>query len=138
MFHLFSMKTMNNIEFTDNPAIRGKENSYITVSVKAPDVIKSWKSSLFSFEWITAEYKIKPFEDLPEKEQEKRREVEARLQAGKPVEMPILGIGMLDNVEIGSGRAVFLTLVANGVEEIPVHIPVTYKDDFKPFCDVME
>jgi hypothetical protein len=44
-----------------------------------------------------------------------------------------LGIGLQDNVEIGSERAVLLTLAALGYETMPVHIPKSNESDFKHF-----
>ena len=38
--------------FIDNPAIAGKEDKYITVMINVPAALKSWKKSLFSFEWL--------------------------------------------------------------------------------------
>jgi hypothetical protein len=101
-----------------------------------PDVLESWKNSLFSFEWLADDQKIKPVEELTETEREKRKNIESMLDKGLPLEMPVLGMGMLDNVEIGIGREVFLTLAANGITRIPVHIPKLHKDDFGPFCDM--
>lgn len=39
----------------------------------------------------------------------------------------------MDNVEIGAGRDVFLTLASMGLNEIEVHIPQSNKADFKKF-----
>jgi hypothetical protein len=39
----------------------------------------------------------------------------------------------MENVEIGAGRAVFLTLAALGAKKLPVHIPKTHEDEFSPF-----
>lgn len=129
---------MNDLKFIDNPAIKGREHNYVSVTVKVPDILESWRISLFSFEWISSDMAIKSLEELPEKEQGRRMEIEGRLRTGKPLEQPILGIGMLDNVEIGAGRAVFLTLAANGATEIPVHIPVVHEEDFKIFASTVE
>lgn len=124
---------MENIKFVDNDAIEGREQNYVTIRVCVSEVLRSWRMSLYSFEWVTPEFEIKKLEELPEKEQKKREEVEERIRKGVPIEMPILGIGMLDNVEIGSGRAIFLTLAANGLDEMPVHVPAIYSSDFDDF-----
>ena len=60
-------------------------------------------------------------------------EVEAALKSGRPIERPVLGIGIMDNVEIGAGKAVFLTLAAAGHKQIEVHIPSGNRDEFSPF-----
>ncbi len=125
--------SLQNLQFTDNPAIRGREANYVCVRVDVPAVLKSWKLSLYSFEWLARDGTIKAAKDLPPAEQPKRLEVEGKIGAGQPLERPVLGIGILENVEIGSGRAVFMTAAALGAKDIPVHIPRSHEKDFKPF-----
>ncbi len=124
---------VSQIDFTDNPAIKGREDHYEAVTVSIPAILKSWRHSLFSFEWLTADGRIKAPEDLPEGERSKRRSVEDLLARGEPLETPVLGIGLMENVEIGAGKAVFLTLAAHQADTIPVHIPKSHAGDFKPF-----
>ena len=119
--------------FVENPVARARPEQYLDITVSVEKVLKSWRVSLFSFEWMKQDGQIKNADELPEAEQPKRREVERKLQAGEALEKPVLGIGLLDNVEIGSGRAVFLTLAASGVAVIPVHIPKSNEGEFKAF-----
>ena len=77
--------------------------------------------------------RIKTLEELPEKEHAKRRDAEEKIEKQTDLEKPILGIGLMDNVEIGSGRALFLSLAAHGVKTIPVHIPKSNQDEFKNY-----
>ena len=46
---------------------------------------------------------------------------------------PVLGWGLFDCVEIGSGRDVFLTLAALGMRHIPVHAPRSMIEALTPF-----
>ena len=137
-YRLFRMNTRDSIVFVDNPALQNRSEDYITRSVHVPDVLKSWKMSLFSFEWLNSDGQIKALNELPPAEQAKRRAVEQKLAASSPIEKPILGIGLTDNVEIGTGRAEFLTLAARGILDIPVHIPLSHESDFKPFLAGIE
>ena len=59
--------------------------------------------------------------------------VENNFKVNKPIEKPVLGIGLLENIEIGIGRHVFLTAAHLGYKKIPVHIPKSHADDFLPF-----
>ena len=103
------------------------------MTVKTAAVLKSWRSSLYSFEWIDEEGCLKAPPEMPEREQEKRQAVETAVDNGEALEKPVLGIGIQDNVEIGAGKAVFLTLSAHGIEQLPVHILKSNADDFQPF-----
>lgn len=127
------MPIEKNINFTNNPLVAEDPDRYIAINVRVPDVLKSWRDSLFSFEWLNPDGAIKAAQDLSIHEHSKRMQVEHLLKVGKPVPMPILGIGMMDNVEIGSGRAEFLTVAAHGIKIIPVHIPKSNESDFKAF-----
>lgn len=127
------MATATPPDFIDNPVIKGREDRYVTITINVGAVLESWRLSLFSYEWVGADGRIKDIAELPAAEQPKRRDVEASLSAGKILEKPILGIGLLDNVEIGSGRATFLTLAAHGCAVLPVHIPKSNLKEFDPF-----
>ncbi|WP_236619927.1 hypothetical protein [Micavibrio aeruginosavorus] len=120
-------------DFIANPVTAGREDRYETVMIDVPKVLKSWQTSLFSYEWMLPDGRIKDAAELPEKEQPKRAEVEGKIASGAALEMPILGIGLMENIEIGSGRATFLTLAAHGIRTMPVHIPKSNQSEFKAF-----
>lgn len=118
--------------FIDNNGIKGREAQYISLTVDTAKTLKSWKSSLFSFEWLTPDGKIRSIEELGETEQQKFKSVTNSYDNGDVLERPVLGIGVLDNIEIGSRRDIFLTLAAQGVTEISVHV---LKQDEKEFVE---
>ena len=119
--------------FIDSPAIKGREERYVTLDVDTAKVLDSWKNSLYAFEWLTEEGLIRERDSLPEQDRTKYAAVESCLKTGEALEKPVLGIGMMDNIEIGAGRAVFLTLTAKGLERLPVHVPKSHRDDFAAF-----
>lgn len=121
------------LHWTDSPSLKGREDRYTVVRVDTARILKSWRSSLFSFEWLAPDGAIRALDDLPMHERDKRLKVEAVLRKGEPVERPVLGIGILDNVEIGAGREIFLTIAAQGAREIEVHIPLSCRGDFKEY-----
>ena len=121
------------ITFEENPSVKLRNQPYETIEVDLEKVLKSWKASLYSFEWLDQDGKIKPVAELKEADQERRRQIEARIEKGMPLEIPILGIGMLDNVEIGVGKAVLLTAAALGTKTMPVHVASVHLDDFKAY-----
>jgi hypothetical protein len=128
-----SNSTINSIHFIDNPLIRGGADKYISIVIDGTRALQSWRQSIFSYEWLLPDGRIRNIDELPEAERPKRKAAEERINSKGPLEKPVLGIGMLDNIEIGIGRADFLTLVARGVQHIPVHIHKTNEIDFKAF-----
>ncbi len=125
--------TTHKINYADNAVIKDRAQNYATLTVDSAKILESWRDSLFSHEWLTPDGNVRPPEKLNEKDRERRQDVEAAISTGAPLEKPVLGIGMMDNVEIGAGKAVFLTLAANGVSIIPVHVPKAHAEDFKAF-----
>lgn len=120
-------------DFITNPVISGRDDKYTTINIKVEAVLESWRMSLFSYEWILPDGRIRAEGELSESERPKRHAVEENLKSKAPLEMPILGIGLLENVEIGSGRATFLTLAAHGCKTMPVHVPKSNIKEFAPF-----
>lgn len=121
------------IDFVDNNAVKSRPGAYLAVTVRVDSVLKSWRASLFAHEWMRPDGQLKTGPELSENERPKREAVEALLRAGGTLEKPVLGIGLLESVEIGAGRATFLTLAAHGMATIPVHIPASQQKEFKGF-----
>lgn len=126
---------LKELQLIDNPSLKGREDRYEIVKVRTNDVLKSWRLSLFSFEWLSQDGQIRSLDELPLHERDKRLKVEQALNKSTAIERPVLGIGLMDNVEIGAGRDVFLTLAAKGEDLIEVHIPVSARGDFKEFIN---
>jgi len=125
--------TENNICFTDNPSIEDRMERYISVDVLTDKVLESWRHSLFSHEWLLPDGRIRSPEELSAAEGARCKGIEKRLEKGEALEKPVLGIGLMDNVEIGIGRHIFLTAAAKGLKTIPVHIPKGQSDEFVDF-----
>ena len=119
--------------FIDNPATASRPDSYVTVTVALGPILASWRESLFAHEWLRADGSVKPPKEQSETLQGKRAKIEEALKAGQPLERPVLGIGILDTVEIGAGRDTLLTLAAAGIGQISVHIPKSHLDEFRLF-----
>jgi len=121
-------------KYIENPSMKGKEHKYIQITVNLDKVVQSWRESLFSFEWLLPNGSVRSRDELIEKEQIKYDTVLKKLSDNQSLPMPILGIGVMDNVEIGSGRENLLTLYAHNVKSLPVHIPKDDKKEFQVYC----
>lgn len=119
--------------FQENPAIRGREDAFIAVEALVAPVLASWKESLFAHEWLHQDGSIRKPAEMPEPIRIRRKATEESIDQGPLLERPVLGIGIMDNIEIGAGKDLFLTLAARGVQTIPVHIPKSQIKDFRFF-----
>lgn len=118
------------IDFIDNSAAT---EQFICIHINATAILPSWRDSMLAQDWLTPDGKLKPAQALSPNAQAQRREIEEALDQGKPIMKPILGIGIMDNVEIGSGRATLTTLLSQGVTVIPVHIHQSNEKEFAPY-----
>lgn len=121
------------ITFIDNKVTLTKQGAYRVENVRVGKVLESWKFSLFSFEWLTPDGFIRDVDDLPEAEQQKYQSILTSMSQNVPIERPVLGIGVMDNIEIGSRRDVFLTLAKQGFSTLPVHVPTAHLKEFTPY-----
>lgn len=119
--------------FTDNPAVKDRGDKFIKLDVKVGPVIASWRDSIFAYEWLNSEGQIKKNSEMAEKIRLRRETIETQIASNSPLERPVLGIGIMDNIEIGSGKDLFLSLAAMGLTTIPVHIPKSNEKDFRVF-----
>lgn len=120
-------------EFIDNPAVKGREDKFIPAIANVAAVLESWKLSLFAYEWLTKDGEIKSTLQMSENIRAKRESAEETLRSSVSLVRPILGLGLLDNVEFGAGKEIFLCLAANGTTAIPVHIPKSQEAEFQRF-----
>ena len=120
-------------QFCDNKIAVKDPDKYILVDVIVEKVLESWKDSILSFEFLNTDGSMRMDRELSPKNQARRVEVEEKIRANKPLERPILGIGLMDNIEIGSGRDIFMTLCGQGYTITSVHIRKSQEDEFKDY-----
>lgn len=105
---------------------------YVCIVVDLTRIVNSWRESVLAYEWLD-KTGVKPDNALKPERLEKREAVRAALAAGEPLDYPVLGIGMFDNVEVGSGADLLATLCIDGVKTYPVQVRVGQVDEFAPF-----
>lgn len=121
------------LNLVDNASLHGREDKYDIIDVNLEKILEGWKISLFSFEWLLPDGSIRPPDKLPDAEREKYHAVLAAYESGEVLERPILGIGIMDNIEIGARRDVLLSLMSVGIKTLSVHIPKSAREDFAPY-----
>lgn len=127
-------KTMtNSITLIDNPTLKDRADKFATLEVNLNKIVKDWKKSIYSFEWLLPDGTVRPPEKLTTEYRHQYNNIEQIYQLSGALERPILGLGMMDNVEIGSRKEVLLTLARLGVTSLEVHIPKSCLNDFEKF-----
>lgn len=123
----------NKIKLVNNTSLKGREDKFTLMEVNLDKIVSGWKESLFSFEWLTPEGQVKVMKDLSESHAKQYQDIEKQYKQSNPLERPVLGLGMMDNVEIGSRKEVLLTLHTLGVPKLEVHVPNSCIKDFQKF-----
>ena len=128
-----STSMSKSIQFIDSKAVQARPEFYMRVELNVAEILKNWQLSVFSYEWMEKDGSLKANADLKESDQSKQNDILETLQKNNSVDIPVLGIGIQDNVEIGSGKAVLCTLATQGIQTIPAHIPKSNESDFQNF-----
>jgi hypothetical protein len=124
---------MVSIDFITRASIKDNQAAYSDIDVDLTKVLESWQQAVFAHHWINSDGKVKDIVEQSDKNQERRKSIEEAINKGEPIEKPILGIGIYDNIEVGSGTAELCIAALNNIKTLPVHIRTTNLDDFKPF-----
>jgi len=121
------------ITFKNAAMIAMRPDGFVEIEVDTQKVLNNWKESAFAHDWMDFDKGPKPMSDLKDSALEKSQAVLIKLKKNEAISKPILGIGMHGGVEIGSGRAAFVTLSALGATSLPVFIPASNEKFFKKF-----
>lgn len=121
------------ITFIDNPTIQDRADKFAVIEVDLSKIVKNWKKSVYSFEWLLPDGTVRPPDKLTTEYRHQYNNIEQIYNLNGTLERPILGFGMMDNVEIGSRKEVLLTLASLGLKAIEVHIPKSCLEDFQKF-----
>ncbi len=117
--------------FVDHPVVMAKPEHYVDLIVDARKVLQEWRQSLLAHELLDTQGAIKPDDRLNEGRREKRAHARRKLDSGEALEKPILGIGIFDTIEIGSGSDTLALLVLEGYDVLPVHVRKSQAHEFK-------
>jgi len=119
--------------FCDSRVAAGNAAQYVEILVNPAKILQSWRASLMAHEYLDKTGAVKGDDDLTETRLEKRESIRAAVAAGNSLEKPVLGIGIFDNVEIGAGADIIVTLFMDGISSIPVHVRKSQLNDFASF-----
>lgn len=118
--------------------LTNNQDGYAEIRVQADKILKAYRKSVFSFEWLDNQGAIKTADTLPPKEKDKRANVLSTIERGEKLPLPVLGMGIKDTIEFGSGRPEFMVAAEKGLDVIPVKIRRSMLEDFQPFLADVE
>lgn len=122
--------TDQNFKWVSCKGAQDNPDKYVVMQLDLQKTIESWAMSIVAHEWLKSGI-FKLHADLQDHLQEEWTTMLESVQTTKTFVRPILGIGVLDNVEVGTNRAVLS--VAKHLELVSIEVVVP-----KPMADLFE
>jgi ferritin-like metal-binding protein YciE len=104
-----------------------KDKAYIIMHADIDKLVSSWRSSIVAHEWVVKGQFRTP-EEMKPHILEEWQEVYDQFKSSDTLERPILGLGVLDNVEIGTNRAILSVAHHLGADVIDVLVPESLEE----------
>lgn len=124
---------MQSPRFIDHPSVSANPDVYGNATLDLAKALPSWSQSLIAYKWLTSDGTPKKAELLDDEQRAQYDDIIRILTKGDAFPKPIIGLGMFDNVEVGSGAGIVATFAAMGVVMIPVHVRLAQEKGLKKF-----
>ena len=115
---------MSAAAFTNHEVVNKSPSDYVEIIVSLAVLVKAWSHSAFAYEMLESGGSIKPDTKMGHDILERYLRAQNALKNGDAVTKPVIGIGIMDNVEIGIGREIAVAAYAIGLDNMPVHVRV--------------
>ena len=109
-------------EFYDHEVVQRAPEDYVESHHTPQDILKAWATSIFAHEILTDGGEIKPQKAMQEATLEKFIAATDAFKKGESQPKPIIGVGIMDNIEIGIGREIIAAAKDFGIDTLPVHM----------------
>ena len=110
------------ITFYDHEVVQKAPNDYIEIILSPQKILSAWAISLFAHELLNPDGTIKPQKAMNANTLHKFIEISDDMKRGEIIPKPVIGIGIMDNLEIGIGREIIVLAAQNNIQKIPVHV----------------
>lgn len=122
---------MANQVFYDHEIVQRSPSDYLELSISPSIILTAWSQSMFAHEILSKDGTIKPNTQMSEATLDLFLKAQDMLKRDEPVAKPVLGVGIMDNVEIGVGREIVAAAYVLGLSVMPVHVRKGQADDIK-------
>ena len=120
-----------NPQFYDHEVVQKTPQDYSEMNISPEKILNSWQSSMFACEILDKSGKVKPESDMAPETLKKYLDAMEMIKRGEDIPKPILGIGLMDNIEIGIGREIIAAAANLSLPNIPLHIRNAQAEDIQ-------
>ena len=124
----FYSRESKHMQWTLSAMVSAKPDKFVTHEIDVQKLIGAWRHSIVSFEWLM-DGQPKPEDALNDTVKERVVETKKALKDNVVQEQPMLGIGIFDGIEIGTGRALVYVLAQQGVASVKCSLPASMEKD---------
>lgn len=118
-------------EFQNHAIVAQSPQDYDKKTLSPRKILNLWSSSMFAHELLNKDKTIKTVADMTSETKNKFEHAMTHIQSNTPIDIPIIGIGMLDGIEIGVGREIIAACQTLGIETMPVYVRKSQHDEIK-------
>lgn len=122
---------MSQTKFYDHEVVQRSPDDYIEVILLTDKIINAWTLSIFAHELLNKNGDIKDHDQMNSDTLQKYIIALDSLKKSTEIAKPILGIGIMDNIEIGIGREIIIAAKKLSIDKIPVHLRKSQADDIQ-------
>ncbi len=109
-------------EFYDHEIVQQSPDDYYEMTLNAYSVLKAWSSSLFAHELLKSDGTIKDQSEMSDGTLDKYITATELIKKQESIAKPIIGVGMMDGIEIGVGREIIAVCHQMNIDTIPVQM----------------
>jgi hypothetical protein len=120
-----------NPQFYDHEVVQKSPQDYSEIVVSPTHILKCWETSMFACEVLDKQGNIKQQDDMEPSTLKRYIDCLEIIKRGEETPKPILGYGIMDNIEIGVGREIVLAAKTLDINEIPVNIRKAQAEDIQ-------
>lgn len=120
-----------NPQFYDHEVVQKSPQDYNEIMVSPAHILKCWQASMFACEVLDKQGNIKQQDDMAPDTLKRYIDCLEIIKRGEETPKPILGYGIMDNIEIGVGREVVLAAQTLEMDKIPVSIRKAQAQDIE-------
>jgi len=123
-------------QFFDHEVVQKSPNDYEELSIAPHDLLRAWSLSMFAHELLAKNGNIKSESELSGQTLEKYVAALEMIKRSEPLSKPIIGIGIMDGVEIGIGREIIAACVSMNIGKISINVRKAQSKDVKKLLGI--
>ncbi len=118
-------------QFYDHEVVQKSPDDYVEITLSPTIILNAWSTSMFAHELLNKDGSVKSQNDLKDATLQKFIDANETIKRGENLPKPIIGVGIMDGVEIGIGREIIAAAAKCNIAQIPVCIRKAQADDVK-------